>query len=54
MRISQLQMALPAVTAAAGTDPLRAALDVAFAAIEACGENYPALLEELWSVVRAD
>jgi len=53
VRVSQPHMALPAVTAAARTDPLRAALDAVSAGIAAHGENYPAFLEEIWSAVRA-
>ncbi|MEU0249886.1 hypothetical protein ABZ192_37375 [Streptomyces sp. NPDC006235] len=52
VRMSQPHMALPAVTDAAGPDPLRAALDAVFAAVVTYGENHPALLEEVWSVVR--
>jgi hypothetical protein len=52
VRMSQPHMALPAVTDAAGPDPLRAALDAVFAAVVTYGENHPALLAEVWSVVR--
>ncbi|MFF7794729.1 hypothetical protein [Streptomyces sp. NPDC007991] len=52
LRMSQPHMALPAVTGAAEPDPLRAALDAVFAAVAAYGENHPALLAEVWSVVR--
>jgi hypothetical protein len=48
-RVSQSHMALPAVARAAQADPLRAALDAVHAAIAAYGENYPALLAEVWS-----
>ncbi|MFH9060467.1 hypothetical protein ACH4GM_04465 [Streptomyces coeruleorubidus] len=50
LRMSQPHMALPAVTGAAEPDPLRAALDAVFAAVDAYGENHPALLAEVWSV----
>jgi hypothetical protein len=46
-------MGLPAVIHAADPDPLKAALGASSAAIAAYGENYPVLLEEIWSVVRA-
>ncbi|MEU6474193.1 hypothetical protein ABZ902_33420 [Streptomyces massasporeus] len=49
LRISQPHMALPAVTAAAEPDPLRAALDAVYAAVVTYGENHPALLAEVWS-----
>ncbi|MFF8875479.1 hypothetical protein [Streptomyces massasporeus] len=49
LRISQAHMALPAVTAAAGPDPLRAALDAVYAAVVTYGEDHPALLAEVWS-----
>jgi hypothetical protein len=52
LRMSQPHMALPAVTDAAGPDPLRAALDAVFAAVVTYGENHQALLAEVWSVVR--
>ncbi|MFH9008446.1 hypothetical protein ACH4E5_35065 [Streptomyces afghaniensis] len=52
VRMSQPHMALPAVTGAAGPDPLRAALDAVFAAVVTYGENHAALLAEVWSVVR--
>jgi hypothetical protein len=45
-------MALPAVTGAAGADPLQAVLDAVFAAVATYGEDYPALLEEVWSVCK--
>jgi hypothetical protein len=48
-RVSQSHMALPTVARAAQADPLRAALDAVHAAITAYGENYPALLAEVWS-----
>ncbi len=47
--MSQPHMALAAVTGAAETDPLQAALDAVFAAVVTYGEDYPALLEEIWS-----
>lgn len=46
-RISQPHFALPAVPAAAGPDPLRAALDAVYAAVETYGERYPELLAEI-------
>ncbi|NEE13723.1 hypothetical protein G3M58_45615 [Streptomyces sp. SID7499] len=49
LRISQPHMALPAVTAAADPDPLRAALDAVYAAVVTYGEDHPALLTEVWS-----
>ncbi|MGW0825997.1 hypothetical protein [Streptomyces sp. NPDC002845] len=50
LRMSQPHMAVPAVTDAAEADPLQAALDAVYAAVAAYGEDYPALLEEVWSV----
>ncbi|MDG9710856.1 hypothetical protein [Streptomyces sp. DH10] len=50
VRMSQPHMALPAVTGAAEPAPLRAALDAVSAAVDAYGENHPALLAEVWSV----
>ncbi|MFD8225918.1 hypothetical protein ACFV16_17285 [Streptomyces massasporeus] len=49
LRISQPHMALPAVTAAADADPLRAALDAVYAAVITYGEDHPAVLAEVWS-----
>lgn len=49
LRISQPHMALPAVTAAAEPDPLRAALDAVYAAVVTYGEDHPAFLAEVWS-----
>ena len=49
LRISQPHMALPAVTAAAEPDPLRAALDAVYAAVVTYGEDHSALLAEVWS-----
>jgi len=48
--MSQPHMALPAVTGAGESDPLQAALDAVFAAVATYGEDYPTLLEEVWSV----
>ncbi|MEV2216090.1 hypothetical protein AB0H86_32510 [Streptomyces sp. NPDC050997] len=48
-RFSQPHLAVPAVTGAAETDPLQAALDAVFAAVVTYGEDYPALLEEVWA-----
>ncbi|MFH9589889.1 hypothetical protein ACH4LS_32765 [Streptomyces luteogriseus] len=49
LRIPQPHAALPAVTAAADPDPLRAALDAVHAAVVTYGEDHPALLAEVWS-----
>ncbi|MEU9574722.1 hypothetical protein AB0D62_33590 [Streptomyces massasporeus] len=49
LRFSQPHMALPAVTAAAHPDPLRAALDAVYAAVVTYGEDHPALLAEVRS-----
>lgn len=46
----QANAALPAVFAAAGPDPLKAALDSVWAAVNTYGEHYPKLLEEIRSV----
>ncbi|MCX3289896.1 hypothetical protein OR263_24840 [Streptomyces sp. NEAU-H22] len=46
LRISQPHAALPAETAAAEPDPLRAALDAVHAAVVTYGEGHPALLAE--------
>ncbi|MFJ8595306.1 hypothetical protein [Streptomyces sp. NPDC093598] len=43
-------MALPAVTGAAEPDTLQAAVDAAYAAVVTYGENWPALLREVWSL----
>ncbi|MFI8515239.1 hypothetical protein ACIGHB_29345 [Streptomyces sp. NPDC085460] len=48
--INQPFFALPAVVAAAGADPLIAALDAVWHAIHTYGEHYPQLLEEIRSV----
>ncbi|MDH2387947.1 hypothetical protein QCN29_03915 [Streptomyces sp. HNM0663] len=48
-RISQPHFALPAVLAAAEPDPLKAALDAVWHAVNAYGEHYPELLEEIRS-----
>lgn len=48
-RISQPHFALPAVLAAAEPDPLRAALDAVWHAVNTYGEYYPALLKEIRS-----
>lgn len=45
----QPHAALPAVFAAAEPDPLKAALDSVWAAVNAYGEHYPKLLEEIRS-----
>jgi hypothetical protein len=52
LRMSQPHMALPALLAAAGADPLRAALDAVYAGVTAYGEDYPTLLQEIRSVCR--
>jgi hypothetical protein len=49
----QPNMALPAVFAAAEPDPLKAALDSVWAALNAYGEDYPKLLEEIRSYAGA-
>jgi hypothetical protein len=48
--ISQPHFALPAVPAAAGADPLQAAVEAVWHAVNACGEQWPALLEEVRDV----
>ncbi|MFF8282598.1 hypothetical protein ACF06W_07685 [Streptomyces albus] len=48
-RISQPHFALPAVLAAAEPDPLRAALDAVWHAVNTYGEHYPQLLAEIRS-----
>ncbi|WP_329389936.1 hypothetical protein OG625_37665 [Streptomyces sp. NBC_01351] len=48
-RISQPYFALPAVLAAAEPDPLKAALDAVWHAVNTYGEHYPELLEEIRS-----
>ncbi|MFI2422691.1 hypothetical protein ACH5A7_01090 [Streptomyces sp. NPDC018955] len=49
-RISQPHFALPAVLAAAGSDPLEAALDAVWHAVGTYGEHYVVLLAEVRSV----
>ncbi|MFJ3307444.1 hypothetical protein ACIPSA_30985 [Streptomyces sp. NPDC086549] len=49
LRMSQPHMALPALTGAAEADPLQAALDAVYAGVAAYGEDYPTLLQEIWS-----
>ncbi|MFE6372763.1 hypothetical protein ACFVOS_34240 [Streptomyces sp. NPDC057833] len=51
LRMSQPHMALPAVPAAAGPDPLRAAAGAVYAAVTAYGENHRVLLDEIRSAV---
>ncbi|MFK0173517.1 hypothetical protein ACIQU5_32520 [Streptomyces sp. NPDC090306] len=48
-RISQPHFALPAVLAAAEPDPLKAALDSVWHAVNTYGERYPELLDEIRS-----
>lgn len=48
--VSQPHMAVPALLGAADPDPLRAALDAVYAGIATYGEDYPALLREVWSM----
>ncbi|MER5773743.1 hypothetical protein ABT144_05485 [Streptomyces sp. NPDC002039] len=48
-RIAQPYLAPPAVLAAAEPDPLKAALDAVWHAVNTYGEHYPELLEELRS-----
>ncbi|MGW3208131.1 hypothetical protein [Streptomyces sp. NPDC001135] len=50
LRFSQPHMAIPALLAAAGPDPLRAALDAVYAAVVTYGEDFPALLRDVWSL----
>ncbi|GHI04079.1 hypothetical protein AQI88_07660 [Streptomyces cellostaticus] len=47
--VSQPNMALPALLGATEADPLQAALDAVYAAVATYGEEYPALLQEVWS-----
>ncbi|TLS39980.1 hypothetical protein FE633_44110 [Streptomyces montanus] len=49
LRMSQPHMAVPALLGAAEADPLQAALDAVYAAVAAHGEDYRALLQEIWS-----
>lgn len=53
LRMSQPHLALPALTDAAQADPLQAALDAVYAGVVTFGEDYPALLAEVWSVCRS-
>ncbi|MER6520032.1 hypothetical protein ABT246_24655 [Streptomyces sp. NPDC001553] len=48
--MSQPHFTLPAVLAAAEHDPLKAALDAVWHALNTHGEHYPQLLEEIWAV----
>ncbi|MFF5408338.1 hypothetical protein ACFY8K_35935 [Streptomyces misionensis] len=48
-RISQPHFALPSVLAAAEPDPLKAALDAVWHAVNTYGEHYPELLKEIRS-----
>lgn len=48
--ISQPHYALPAVRAAAEPDPLKAALDAVWHALNTYGEHYPKLLDEIRSI----
>ncbi|MQS07893.1 hypothetical protein FNX48_012110 [Streptomyces sp. IF17] len=50
LRTSQPHRALPAVLAAAGPNPLGAALEAVWHAMGTHGERHPELLEELRSV----
>ncbi|MGQ4514649.1 hypothetical protein [Streptomyces sp. DW26H14] len=52
-RISPPHFAPPAVLAAAGADPLKAALDAVWHAVATYGEHYPSLLEEIRSACAA-
>ncbi|WP_461086063.1 hypothetical protein [Streptomyces deserti] len=52
LRMSQPHMAVPALLGAAEADPLQAALDAVYAAVVTYGEDYRALLREVWSVCR--
>ncbi|WP_174887054.1 hypothetical protein [Streptomyces abyssomicinicus] len=49
--ISQPHFALPTVPAAAEADPLKAAVEAVWHAVNACGEHWPELLEEIRTVV---
>ncbi|WP_448316084.1 hypothetical protein [Streptomyces sp. CO7] len=49
--ISQPHFALPAVPAAAEADPLKAAVEAVWHAVNACGEHWPELLDEVRAVV---
>ncbi|MFF3122165.1 hypothetical protein ACFVRD_07265 [Streptomyces sp. NPDC057908] len=51
VKVSQPHMAVPALFGAAEADPLQAALDAVYAAIAAYGEDYPSLLDEVWTTV---
>ena len=53
LRMSQPHMALPALVDAAHADPLQAALDAVYAGVVTYGEDYPALLEEVWSMCQS-
>ncbi|MFD3621271.1 hypothetical protein ACFWWT_39920 [Streptomyces sp. NPDC058676] len=53
LRMSQPHMALPALVDAAQADPLQAALDAVYAGVVTYGEDYPAFLEEVWSVCQS-
>ncbi|EMF56254.1 MULTISPECIES: hypothetical protein [Streptomyces] len=53
LRMPQPHMAVPALADAAHSDPLQAALDAVYAGVVTYGEDYPALLEEVWSVCRS-
>ncbi|NJP67690.1 hypothetical protein [Streptomyces spiramenti] len=50
MRVSQTHAAVPAVLAAAGRKPLRAALDAVWHVVRAKGERYSELLAEIRAV----
>ncbi len=52
IHMSQPHMAVPALFAAAGPDPLQAALDAVYAAVTAYGADHPDLLREVWAAVR--
>ncbi|MEV5357744.1 hypothetical protein [Streptomyces sp. NPDC052693] len=51
LRMSQPDLALPAVPAAAGPDPLRAAVDAVYAAVAAYGEHHRVFLDEIRAFV---
>ncbi|MFE5211680.1 hypothetical protein [Streptomyces sp. NPDC056600] len=49
--ISQPHFALPAVPGAAEADPLKAAVEAVWHAVNGCGERWPELLEEIRAVL---
>lgn len=53
-RVSQPHMALPSVVRAAEPNPLEAAIGAINAAVDTYGEDYPALLQDMWAACAAD